>query len=82
MSTIELILSRMMNETDFAEAVFADAEMALVKYNLLPEEIAKFRDISRADFEALTSSSPEERKSFSRDHNILWGDYFLVDPAN
>jgi len=72
----------MMNDHEFAEAVFSNAAETLADYNLTTDELTKFEGISRADFEALTSSSPDERKSFSRDHNILWGDYFLVDPSN
>ena len=65
MSTIETILSRMMSETAFAEAVFTDTEKALTEYHLPAEVISKFKDTSRADFEALASQAPEERKSFA-----------------
>ena len=71
MSTIETILSRMMNEPVFAESVFADAETALTEYELSAHEIAKFKGISRADFETLTSSAPEERKSLATASNNL-----------
>ena len=64
--TLETILSRMMNEPEFANAVFTDAEKALTEYNLSAEEIAKFKGITRADFEALTSYAPEERKSLAK----------------
>lgn len=64
MST-ETILSRMMNEPTFAEAVFADAAKALAEYNLSAEEVAKFKGISRSDFETFISASPEERKSMT-----------------
>jgi hypothetical protein len=65
MSTLETILSRMMNEPAFASAVFTDTENALAEYKLSAEEIAKFKGITRADFEALTSHAPEERKSLA-----------------
>jgi len=63
MSTIETILTRMMNEPTFAEAVLTNTEKALVEYNLSAEKIAKFKALSRAQFDVYT---PEERKSFSR----------------
>jgi len=78
MSTINTVLSRMMSEPAFADAVFADVEKALAEYNLSTDELAKFKDISRADFDAFASASPEERKSFGL-NNQLWGDYFYVD---
>ena len=65
MSTIETILSRMMSESAFAEAVFADPENALAEYDLPADVISKFKGISRADFEALASQAPEERKSLA-----------------
>jgi len=64
MSTIETILSRMMNDPEFADAIFANAEKALAEYDLSADEIAKFKGMSRADFEDLASASPENRKSF------------------
>jgi len=82
MSTIENVLERMMSEPAFADAVFTDVEKALAEYNLSTDEITKFKDISREDFEAFASASPEERKSFalagkgtSSNINILWGNY-------
>jgi hypothetical protein len=65
MSTIETILSRMMNEPAFAEAVFADSEKALAEYHLSADMISKFKGISRAGFEALATQAPEERKSLA-----------------
>jgi transposase-like protein len=65
MSTIETILSRMMSETAFAEAVFTDTEKALAEYSLSAAVLSKFKGISRADFEVLASQAPEERKSFA-----------------
>jgi hypothetical protein len=70
MSTIESILSRMMQESEFAEAVFADAEKALAEYDLPADEIKLFQESFRADFEALAAASPEERKS------MVVGNYF------
>jgi len=65
MSTLENILSRMMNEHGFTDAVFTNAEKALVEYNLPLEEIELFKEISQADFEAFVAASPEERKSLA-----------------
>jgi len=62
MSTIETILTRMMNDTAFADTVFADAQRALAEYNLPHDELSKFRELSRAQFVAMT---PGERKSLS-----------------
>ena len=62
MSTIEVILSRAMSDSAFADALFADPEKALAEYGLSPEVIAKFKGMSRADFEVL---DPEERRSMS-----------------
>lgn len=62
MSTIEIILSRMMNDPAFADVVFADAETALAEYNLSAEEVMKFKGLSRAQFDVMT---PGERKSMS-----------------
>ena len=68
MST-ETILARMMNDTAFAEAVFTDAAKALAEYNLSTEDLAKFKGLTRAEFE---STFIEDRKSFglkSENHN-------------
>ncbi len=65
MST-ETILSRMMSDAKFAEAVFTDAAQALAEYNLPAEELAKFQTLTRAHFEGMNA---EERKSFLVD----WG---------
>jgi exopolysaccharide biosynthesis protein len=67
MNSIETILSRMMAEKTFAEAVFANAEKALAEYSLSAEELARFKSLSKADFEAM---STEDRKSFGwSNHN-------------
>jgi ligand-binding sensor domain-containing protein len=65
MFTIQTILSHMMNDPAFADAVFANAEKALVEYNLPADEIARFKGISRMDLEALASHTLEERKSLA-----------------
>ena len=52
MSSIETILTRMMQESDFAEAVFTDAEKALAEYNATPEDYAVLKTLTRAEFEA------------------------------
>ena len=62
MSTLETVLSRMMHEPDFAEAVFTDAEKALAEYNPTPEEYAVFKGLSRAEFAA---QAVEGRKSMA-----------------
>lgn len=64
MSPIETILSRMMNEPAFAEAVFTDAEKALAEYKLSAVERAKFNELAHAQFDTLTTD-PENRKSFA-----------------
>ena len=52
MSTLEAILSRMMSEPAFAEAVFADDEKALAEYNATPEDYAVLKALTRAEFKA------------------------------
>ena len=64
MSTIERILSRMINEPAFAEALLANPANALAEYGLSAEELAQFQGLSRVDIDA-TIADPEERKSFS-----------------
>ena len=60
MSTIETILTRAMSDTEFADQLFTDTEKALAEYNLSAEEIAKFKEFTRAQFDEMT---PDERKS-------------------
>jgi hypothetical protein len=62
MSTIETILSRAMSDPVFAEALFADPEKALAEYELPADVLARFKSMSRAEFEALGT---EERKSMA-----------------
>jgi hypothetical protein len=52
MSPLEAILTRMKNEPAFADSVFADAARALAEYRLPAEHIARFKAMSRAQFEA------------------------------
>ena len=70
MSTTETILSRMMHESNFATAVLSDAETALAEYELPADELERFKQISKADFEALANASPEARQS------MVVGNYF------
>jgi len=65
MST-EPILTRMMNEPEFAEAVFANPEKALAEYNLTAEGLAVFKGLTRAQFEEMSS---DDRKSFGLPYN-------------
>ena len=78
MSTIETILTRMMNDAAFADAVLTDADKALAVYDLSPDEFAKFRNLSRADFEAYASASPEERKSFGSTATVGGSSFFQI----
>ena len=61
MTTLEPVLTRMMNEPAFADAVFTDAAAALADYQLSAEELANIKAMSRANFETLAT---EDRKSF------------------
>jgi len=65
MHAIETILTRMMNEPDFAEKVYADAEKALAEYNLSPGELARLKNISTLDVDAMQELAPEKRKSLA-----------------
>jgi len=70
MSTLEAVLSRAMNDAEFAEALFTNAEKALAEYDLTAEEKDQLKSMSRTDFDAFSSASPEERKSFGwSNHN-------------
>ena len=66
MTALETILTRMMTDSAFADALFADAEKTLAEYKLSTEELAKFKSMSRAQFDAM---NPEERKSFALTQN-------------
>lgn len=71
MSTLETILTRAMSDPAFADALLADPDKALAEYNLPPEEVAKFREMSRAEFDALVT---EERRSMSAFKRIKLGE--------
>ena len=60
--SIESILSRMISDPKFADAVFDNASKALAEYGLSTEELTKFQNLSRATFSTMT---PEERRSFA-----------------
>jgi len=70
MSTMETILTRMMKDSAFADAVFADAEKALTEYDLPVEDVAKFKTMPRTNLGEFVSASPEERKSMSLSLNF------------
>ena len=78
MPAIENILERMITETTFAESVFADAEKALAEYDLSFEEVARFKNLSRTDFESYASTSPEERKSFGSTSTLGGSGFFKI----
>lgn len=61
-STIEIILTRMMHEAVFTDTVFENAEAALMEYNLLFEEVTRFKTLSRLQFSVMTL---EDRKAFA-----------------
>ena len=65
---IEAVLSRAMSDAAFADLLFINPEMALSGYDLTTQETARLKGMSRADFDALTKASPDERKSFVRVH--------------
>jgi len=60
MPTIETILTRMMNDSAFADTVFVNAASALGEYDLTPEDLAQFKRISRAQFDEMQA---DQRKS-------------------
>lgn len=78
MSTSETILSCMMSDHTFADAVFANAEKALAEYNLPADVMAQFKGLSRADFEALAAQAPEERKSLATQMGAPSGRLFVA----
>ncbi len=71
MSTLETILNRAMSDPAFADALFADPDKALAEYNLPPEELAKFKAMSRAEFDAFVT---EERRSMAAFKHIKLGE--------
>ena len=60
--SVEEILQRAMSDRAFIEALFTDAEKALAEYNLPADELATFKNMSRAQFASLAI---EERKSMA-----------------
>jgi len=60
MSKLENILIRMMNDPEFAGAVFDDPQLALAEYDLSVDEIGKFKELTHEQFAAM---SPDDRKS-------------------
>ena len=63
MSTLETILSRAMNDAEFAELLFTDLNQAVAEYNLPAEEYVKLKDLSRTEFASLAI---EQRKSMGK----------------
>ena len=63
MSTLETILSRAMNDAEFAELLFTDLNKAVAEYDLPAEEYAKLKSLSRTEF---ASSVIEQRKSMGK----------------
>jgi len=67
---VEEVLSRAMSDATFAESLFADAEKALVGFDLTAEEADSFKTLFREDLSKMAQASPEERKSFGwSNHN-------------
>jgi len=62
--SIETILTRAMNDADFAAQILINPKDTLAEYDLTHEEVERFESLSRADFDAFSKASPEERKSF------------------
>ena len=75
MSTIEIILTRSMNDPIFAKALFSHPAQALAEYNLSAEELAQFQGLSRAEIDA-TVVTLDERKSLSR--GFAWHEDFVM----
>lgn len=63
--SVETILSRAMSDPAFADLLFSDADQAIGGYDLTADEVANLRGISRADFAALATAAPEDRRSFA-----------------
>lgn len=76
MSTIETILSRAMNEPEFAELLFSDPDQALAEYELSAEEHAKLKELSRAEFDSLALEDRKSMATFEKQIHIesfSWG---------
>jgi len=61
--TVETVLARVISDTDFAEALFKNAENALAGYDLTPEEIENIKNMSREGLGESKMNLLEERKS-------------------
>ena len=63
-NSVESILSRAMSDAGFADQLFANPDQALTGFDLTAEEVGNLKALSRAEFDRVAASSPEERKSF------------------
>jgi hypothetical protein len=61
--TVETVLALVISDTDFAEALFKNAENALAGYDLTPEEIENIKNMSREGLGESKMNLLEERKS-------------------
>ena len=59
--TFETVLTLAMGDPSFANEIFASPEQALDGFDLTAEELNKFKEMTRVEFEA---SALENRKSF------------------
>jgi len=62
--TIESILDRAMSDASFAAQMLLHPRETLASYDLSSDEIQRFESLSKADFQAFSQASPDERKSF------------------
>ena len=76
MSTLEIILSRMISDAEFRELLFVDLDQAVAEYDLPADEYARLKELSRAEIGAL---AVEDRKSMAKLNgnlqiaNFYWG---------
>jgi len=75
MSTIETILTRAMNEPEFAEQIFTDADNALASYDLTAGELTRIKSMSHAEFMSLDT---EVRKSFASAPTIRGNGFYQI----
>ena len=73
---IEIILIRAMNDTVFADLLFAQPEKALADYTLSVEEHTQLKNMSRAEFEVLAA---EQRNSMASDGRSYVTGHFHLD---
>ena len=59
--TFETVLTLAMGDPSFANEIFASPEQALDGFDLTAEELNKFKEMTRVEFEV---SALENRKSF------------------